>query len=624
MGCPCAALTKVWPIPWTDSPKRVKVSEALKTPAGLLLLLPLAVVAQATGGQAPSVATGTPSGFSSTSVEIYGVVNPNGLPTYFYWEWGTTTAYGAILYPGSVGGQTTAMSITSWIGGLDPDTTYHYQLVATNSAGVSLGGDQSFTTPTLAEQVFSYSIANNTINITGYEGPLGSVLIPDTIARLPVTSIGASAFGDVTGLSSVTLPVGLSTIGSGAFSACTGLTSITIPPSVTQIQESAFEACTGLTNVTVPENVNTMGDYVFQGCTGLKTATINNPSTGNYEFYGCSNLASVTIGNSVSVISGEAFENCALTNLTIPDSLLSIQDGYNGWWTDGAFSFCTSLTNVIIGQSVTNLGDNAFAGCTNLATVAMGSSVQRIGLHAFLGCMSLTGVAIPPSVTNIACDTMWAPYAGTPFTGCSSLKAILVDPLNPAYSSSDGVLFDKAQTTLVACPGGKTGKYAVLDGVKNIQASAFSGCGGLTSVTMPTSVTNLDWNAFFGCTNLLAIFFRGNAPNVGANAFAGGDNLTVYYLPGTTGWSTNFAGAPTALWNPRPLTGDAGFGVQHNGFGFNINGTAGVPLVVEACTNLTSDPWVSLQSCTLTNGSIYFSDSQWTNSARRFYRVRSP
>ena len=598
----------------------------MKTPAGLfLLLLPLAVMAQTTGGQAPSVATGTPSGFSSTGVEISGVVNPNGLPTYFYWEWGTSTAYGTILYPGSVGGQTTAMSIASGIGGLTPGTTYHYQLVATNSAGVSFGGDQSFTTPTLAEQVFSYSIANNTINITGYRGPLGSLLIPDTIAGLPVTSIAVGAFSDIGGLSSVTLPVGLSIIGPGAFGSCTGLTSITIPPSVMQIQESAFEACTGLTNVSVPETVNTMGDYVFESCTGLKTATINNPSTGNYEFYGCSNLASITIGNSVSVISGEAFENCSsLASVVIPDSVLSISDGYNGWWTEGAFSFCTGLTNVTVGQSVTNLGDNTFAGCTNLANVTIGNSVGRIGLHAFLGCMSLTGVAIPPSVTNIACDTMWAPYAGTPFTGCTSLKAILVDPLNSAYSSSDGVLFDKAQTTLVACPGGKTGKYAVPDGAKNIQASAFSGCGSLTSVTIPASVTNLDWNSFFGCTNLLAIFFRGNAPNVGANAFAGGDNLTVYYLPGTTGWSTNFGGAPSALWNPQPQTRDAGFGVQHNRFGFNINGTAGVPLVIEACTNLTSSPWVSLQSCTLTNGSIYFSDSQWTNSARRFYRVRSP
>jgi hypothetical protein len=590
----------------------------------LLLLLPPAVGAQTQGGQAPSVATGTPSGFSSTSVTIYGVVDPNGLPTYFYWEWGTSTSYGTILYPGSVGGQTTAVSLTSGISGLSPDTTYHYRLAATNSAGVSFGGDQSFTTPTLADQVFSYTIANNIIDITGYGGPLGSVLIPDTIARLPVGIIGGSAFSGLTGLINVTLPAGLTTIGSDAFAACSGLTNLTIPPGVTQIQDSAFFACTGLTNVTVPESVSTLGDSVFANCTGLRTATINSSSTGDYEFNGCSNLATVAIGNRVTVISGEAFENCGLTSVTIPDSVLNIMNGYNGWWIEGAFSACTGLTNALIGQSVTNIGDNALAGCTNLAAITLGSSVQRIGLHAFRGCTRLSGVMIPQSVTNIACDTMWAPYAGTPFSDCTSLTAILVDPLNPAYSSLDGVLFDNRQTLLIACPGGKTGKYAVPEGVRNIQPNALSGCGSLTSISIPGSVTNLDWNSFYGCTNLAALYFRGNAPSVDPSAFGGGDNLTVYYLPGTTGWSTNFGGAPTALWNPQPLTRDAGFGVQHNRFGFNITGTAGLPLVIEACTDLTAGAWVPLQSCTLTNSLIYFSDSQWTNSPRRFYRIRSP
>jgi hypothetical protein len=64
--------------------------------------------------------------------------------------------------------------------------------------------------------------------------------------------------------------------------------------------------------------------------------------------------------------------------------------------------------------------------------------------------------------------------------------------------------------------------------------------------------------------------------------------------------------------------------VRTNRFGFTITGTANIPLVIEACTNLASATWVSLQSCTLTNGSLYFSDPDWTNCAARFYRIRSP
>jgi len=83
-------------------------------------------------------------------------------------------------------------------------------------------------------------------------------------------------------------------------------------------------------------------------------------------------------------------------------------------------------------------------------------------------------------------------------------------------------------------------------------------------------------------------------------------------------------GRPAVLWNPQVQTGDGMFGVQQNVFGFNIGGTPDIPLVVEASTNLAAQSWVPLQSSTLTNGSVYFSDPQWTNFPGRFYRIRSP
>jgi hypothetical protein len=66
------------------------------------------------------------------------------------------------------------------------------------------------------------------------------------------------------------------------------------------------------------------------------------------------------------------------------------------------------------------------------------------------------------------------------------------------------------------------------------------------------------------------------------------------------------------------------FGVRTNRFGFNITGTANIPIVVEACTNLANPAWNPLQSCNLTNGSLYFSDPTWTNYPARLYRIRWP
>jgi len=126
------------------------------------------------------------------------------------------------------------------------------------------------------------------------------------------------------------------------------------------------------------------------------------------------------------------------------------------------------------------------------------------------------------------------------------------------------------------------------------------------------------------CTNLFAVYFQGNEPNVGDSIFASDNQVTVYYLPGTTGWGSTFAGRPAVLWNPQAQTGGPNFGVRSNQFGFNITGTANLVIVVEACADLSYPNWVPVGSNTLTGGSSYFSDSQWTNYPSRFYRIRSP
>jgi hypothetical protein len=119
----------------------------------------------------------------------------------------------------------------------------------------------------------------------------------------------------------------------------------------------------------------------------------------------------------------------------------------------------------------------------------------------------------------------------------------------------------------------------------------------------------------------------GNAPGLGAYPFAEDTNATVYYLPGTTGWSTfnkNSGLAPAVLWNPQAQTSDASFGLQTNQFGFNITGTADIPIMVEGTTNPAQPLWTPLFTGTVSNGTVYFSDPQWTNYPSRFYRLRSP
>jgi hypothetical protein len=108
--------------------------------------------------------------------------------------------------------------------------------------------------------------------------------------------------------------------------------------------------------------------------------------------------------------------------------------------------------------------------------------------------------------------------------------------------------------------------------------------------------------------------------------FNGDNNETVYYLPGTSGWSGFSAstGLTPVLWNPLIQTADGSFGISNNQFGFNITGTNNFTVVVEACTNLACPVWTPLTNVTLTNGSFYFSDPQWTNYSACFYGLGLP
>jgi hypothetical protein len=109
--------------------------------------------------------------------------------------------------------------------------------------------------------------------------------------------------------------------------------------------------------------------------------------------------------------------------------------------------------------------------------------------------------------------------------------------------------------------------------------------------------------------------------------FSDDSNATVYYLPGTTGWTSTFGGLRTAPWYlPNPVILDFGprFGVQSNDFGFIVSWATNLPVVVEASTSLANPTWSPVATNTLTSGSAYFTDPQWTNYPAHFYRLRSP
>jgi hypothetical protein len=532
---------------------------------------------------------------------------------------------------------------------------------------------------------YTYATNNGAITIARYTGPGGAVSIPDTIYGMPVTGIGSHAFDHSNSVTSVTIPGSVTNIGSFAFAYCTGMTNLTIgnsvksigdaalagcsrltcvvlpngvttigiqafhdcpsltdviiPNSVTSIGMGTFECCSSLTGVTIPNSVTDLGSSVFSGCGSLTGMTIPNSVTSiqTDAFGHCVGLTNIVIGNGVTNIGGWAFQYCSsLTSITLPNSVAGI--GYS------AFYNCTGLASVTISNSLASMGDYAFYGCASLPHITLPSKLPRIGDRTFYCCTSLTNIAIPDSVTTIGqgafygCSSLATVTIGSGVTSilgwvfyeCPCLTEITVAPANPAYSSVGGVLFNKSLTALVMFPVGRTGSYTISNSVTAIEDGAFWGCSRLTSLTMPSGLTWIGDFTFAYSSNV-ALYFKGNAPAAGGHVFTNAVNVSVYYLPGSLYWGVTYPisppgmpVAPTALWRPRLETSDDDFGVRTNRFGFEIAWASGRLIVVEACTNLSYHAWSSLQTNTLTEDWLYFSDPQWTNYARCFYRVRSP
>jgi hypothetical protein len=425
-------------------------------------------------------------------------------------------------------------------------------------------------------------------------------------------------------MTNIGIPASVTNIGDYAFIACDSLTNFFVDagnPAYSSLNGVLFDKGldlliqfpAGLTNqgYDIPDSVASIGKFAFLGCFGLTNISIPGSvkSIGNGAFAECWNPINITIPSSVTNIGEGAFANCGLTNVSIPNGLTSIESN--------SFMGCSSLASVILPDSVVSIGSNAFYEC-GLTNVTLPGSVTSIGGNAFYGCR-LTTVTIPNSVTNIG----FGAFLGCPVANFS------VDDGNPAYSSLNGVLFDKAQDALIQYPMALTNRraYTIPDSVISIGEEAFYDCYDLTSVTIPSSVTSIGDNAFALCNSLIAAYFLGDAPPDDGTVFSDDKNATALYLPGTTGWGASFAGVSTRLWylaRPEILNDEPSLGERSNQFGFTVSGPATGAVVVQATADLNNPVWVPIATNSLSNGTFYFSDPDGTNYPARFYRLSPP
>lgn len=242
---------------------------------------------------------------------------------------------------------------------------------------------------------------------------------------------------------------------------------------VTQIDDLAFME-KNIISVTIPSTVVNIGAGAFANCTSLKAVyglenCLSIQQIQEKTFFCCESLKSISLPPDLKYIGEQAFLQCyALENIDFPTSLKTIDRA--------AFFSCTALTKIVFPDGIRKI-DSAFAGCVSLNDVIIPASVEELGSGAFMDC--------------------------------SSLKNIHVDDKNTVFSSVNGIVYDKEQSTLWIYPSGRTDdNFSVPEGIKTLVSVSLA-YSNLKSIDIPKSVKFLSDKVFVESFDLITINYAG-------------------------------------------------------------------------------------------------------------------
>ena len=263
--------------------------------------------------------------------------------------------------------------------------------------------------------------------------------------------------------------------------------------SVTQNQRYIIEYTTNDGNAVQYNKLSGVGNHRYENGVGHIDFTESITSIGSYAFYGCSSLTSITIPDSVTEIGHKAFMECSsLTAFygkyaSVDNRFLIIDGVLNSFAPAG-------LTEYIIPDSVTSIGDYAFCYCRSLTSVTIPESVTSIESMAFGHCISLTSVTIPESITSIGDNAFYNALSNRAGELIINSKIIETDYTSSNYPAKNGWL-----------RGAKFTKLTIGDNITKIGNYTFFGCSSLTSVTIPESIISIGDDAFYDCAGELII-----------------------------------------------------------------------------------------------------------------------
>lgn len=473
----------------------------------------------------------------------------------------------------------------------------------------------------------------NNVNAIGslafYGCGFKAVQIPRQLTSVATGKIDGVEYGPFAGgkLETVSFGTLINTIPDNLCMNTTSLQKIdlqSVKASLKTIGKNAFKGCTSVEEVTIPKGVLTVSNSAFEGCSGLTDVTIAAKTINAKAFAECTNLKAVKMEEGVTTIQGMAFANTQISAVTIPSTLTTAGTTKEGTIEKGPFAGtmiatvhgqtedsteaqegatilpetkkipdnlflgCTSIIDVQIPETVTEIGQKAFKDASSVENVTFAvntetgrvKGVEKIGISAFDGCSSLRELVLPETVTEllqgafanegalVKADMSRAAslkkWEKELFKGDTALAEVVLPTAGGITAIPDGAFagctsltgenlkIPKNIVTITANAFKESGlkKLYIPNQVTTIGASAFEACKNLEDVHISNNISIISQSTFKNCEKLEKIEIPVKVEKIGTNAFYGSGLKDVYIFgdPEIGGGITNtYAGMKNQL-----------------------------------------------------------------------------